>query len=514
MEDQIMGLPSSLRGLFRPAHLIRRRPGHRLTVEALEGRLCPSYTVMDLGTLGGGWSVSRSLNAAGQVVGQSRTTGGQDHAFLWQAGAMTDLGTLGGTTSAALSINDDGATRAVLWTGGLITELGTLGGSTSSAHDINNNGQVVGVAQTGGGATHGFVWEAGALYDLNSLLPANSGWQLDGGTYDINDSGQIAGTGLINGHQHAFLLTDPDGTFANGGAVIADLGTLGGISSSAGDLNGSGQVVGGAKTKDGSSHAFRSSAGMMTDLKTLGGSYSIAQGVNDAGQVVGWSEIRGGAAHAFLWQNGKMADLNKELPRGSAWTLDDTADVNNAGHIAGSGLISGQRHAFLMVPGDSALLAESVGTATFTEALRPDRIRVLLGEAVARWQSAGFDPSALTGLDVRVADLGGATLGLAAGRTIWLDDNAAGWGWFVDQTPGNDSEFARRERRGRPNRMDLLTVLAHEVGHLLGFGHAQGGVMQETLSAGERLTPGAGGDTLWLIATDGFFARAQLKKRR
>ena len=41
----------------------------------------------------------------------------------------------------------------------------------------------------------------------------------------------------------------------------------------------------------------------------------------------------------------------------------------------------------------------------------------------------------LGNIDIRIADLGGATLDLASDNTIWLDDNAAGWGWFVDRTP-------------------------------------------------------------------------------
>jgi uncharacterized delta-60 repeat protein len=35
----------------------------------------------------------------------------------------------------------------------------------------------------------------------------------------------------------------------------------------------------------------------------------------------------------------------------------------------------------------------------------------------------------------QVANLGGATLGLAAGNTIWLNANSAGWDWFADPTP-------------------------------------------------------------------------------
>ena len=133
-------------------------------------------------------------------------------------------------------------------------------------------------------------------------------------------------------------------------------------------------------------------------------------------------------------------------------------------------------------------------------------MKPLLAEALARWQTAGVDVSALHGIDVRVADLGGRTLGKAADGVIWLDDNAAGRGWFVDRTPQSDSEFTRRGNQGELYRMDLLTVLEHEVGHLLGRGHEAGGLMLEDLTAGTRQTvrriPAAGGAMPGVDLTD------------
>jgi probable HAF family extracellular repeat protein len=69
-----------------------------------------------------------ALNDRGQVIGNSRAGSGRFHAFVWENGKMTDLGTLpGGKESQALAINErgqiigqaetkTGQRHAVLWT--------------------------------------------------------------------------------------------------------------------------------------------------------------------------------------------------------------------------------------------------------------------------------------------------------------------------------------------------------------------------------------------------------------
>ena len=73
---------------------------------------------------------------------------------------------------------------------------------SSEASGINASGQVVGISD-GGGA---FLYDGGKMVNLNSLLPTGSGWALQNATC-INDSGQIAGFGSINGYVHGFLMT-------------------------------------------------------------------------------------------------------------------------------------------------------------------------------------------------------------------------------------------------------------------------------------------------------------------
>jgi hypothetical protein len=142
-----------------------------------------------------------------------------------------------------------------------------------------------------------------------------------------------------------------------------------------------------------------------------------------------------------------------------------------------------------------------------TAALQP-----LVAEALARWITAGLDAAAagpLASVQFSLADLGGTRLAEASrvANRITLDADAAGFGWFFDPTPGDDSEFALgqpQRSEDASQRMDLLTVLLHELGHLLGRGHSQGldhDLMSELLSPGERRTP----DSEFFDEVDAFF---------
>jgi probable HAF family extracellular repeat protein len=281
---------------------------------------------IDLGTLGGNESSAFSVNNRGQVVGVAVNTipdpfsffATQLRAFLWQDGAMQDLGTLGGPESWALFVNNGGQVAGFsltndtanpatgsptqdpfLWEHGTMVDLGTLGGTFGWPYSLNNRGQVVGYSDLAGDLTlHPFLWERGSLFDLGTF----------GGNFGISEG-----------------------------------------------INDSGEVVGWAtNNNDQAQLAFLWKDGVMTNLGTLNGDdCSIAFHINSRGQIVGTSfPCAGGPAHGFLWQNGFMTDLNAFAPPGSSLTTwGDGIFVNDRGEIAGvRALPNGKFHAFLLVP--------------------------------------------------------------------------------------------------------------------------------------------------------------------
>jgi probable HAF family extracellular repeat protein len=170
-------------------------------------------------------TLSGALNDSGEVAGLYFFGKGaqQYHGFIWtQAKGTVDLGTLkGATDSNANAINSAGTVTgysttagstnwmAVNWdASGKIQRLGILAGDVSSAGEgINDGGQVVGFSANASGASRAILWtKALGMQDLNTLIPANSGWSLIFASA-INRKGQITGYGTINGENHGFLLT-------------------------------------------------------------------------------------------------------------------------------------------------------------------------------------------------------------------------------------------------------------------------------------------------------------------
>jgi probable HAF family extracellular repeat protein len=189
-----------------------------------------SPTPFNIGFMGTGNSTTVRDVAHGKAAAgwaRYKKADSHHHAFLWFDRAMIDLGTLGGSSSGAdaLVVNDwpdpymfsthvvgqaetaSGQLHAFRWNAGTMTDLGTLPGHVQSrALDINKFKVAVGTSTDSAGSQIAVMWDGGTIIDLNTLVPPAEHWTLTI-AFGINDHGQIVGGGLHDGLPRAFVLT-------------------------------------------------------------------------------------------------------------------------------------------------------------------------------------------------------------------------------------------------------------------------------------------------------------------
>lgn len=254
------------------------------------------YRVIDLGTFGGAYSWGYGLNDRGEVVGASTVDTGEEYAFVWSKGKMTNLG-------------------CFLSAPPLPHGWRTL----SQANAINNAGQIVGWSVSDVANARAFLWQDGVLKDLGSLGPSGDQSSL---ARDINDRGEIAGWSITGIGESGAV------RWHNGQMTKLDAEALDAIG-----INQSGLIagMGGGPVDQG---AFLWRAGVMS---RSGVESSIAYGLNDSGQVVGsylstldWNNGEF-IYSAFLWCDGVFRALPSHPQAHSSYAYS----INNQGQVAG-----------------------------------------------------------------------------------------------------------------------------------------------------------------------------------
>jgi len=122
---------------------------------------------------------------------------------------------------------------------------------------------------------------------------------------------------------------------------------------------------------------------------------------------------------------------------------------------------------------------EALSTQALTQADVDGMVETAIAALVEKHGLTAEQEAKLRAVKVTVADLDGMILGRSEDDRITIDPDAAGHGWFVDLTPLTNEEYeadASGMLRALPGgaavgRIDLLSVLTHELDHTLGHTH-------------------------------------------
>ena len=149
---------------------------------------------------------------------------------------------------------------------------------------------------------------------------------------------------------------------------------------------------------------------------------------------------------------------------------NETFFVNLSNPTGGATISDNQ--AVVTITNDDGTPVEASAAAPTDAPTAAELTAAQLDEVVEQAKSAWIAVKAdadFTGLSISIADLVGLELGITAAKQVTIDGTAGGWGWTVSG-----------------GKMDLLTVVLHELGHVLGLEHAgEDTLMGETLAPGE-----------------------------
>ncbi|HEX7922373.1 MAG TPA: hypothetical protein VF583_15550, partial [Bradyrhizobium sp.] len=375
--------------------------------------------------------------------------------------------------------------------GALGAALAVTKGTGTDAHFTGTiDGNTIGTqGVAGSGSTQGIginVFQDGAGTS-STTITNNHISGVVGGIFTLNHNGAGgAMTAVIQGNTIDTL----DSTNGFAGIDVQN----GSATGAGGDNNLLNATIGGAG-------ALKNSVdlGGNTGLGLVAGVFLEQEGVSKTG-LIGTPNY-GGTPYDFTAVANYLAANNTVTGTGNGAV--GTQAIGDPTHAAGGGYFGGAQF-MVAVSGGVEAASPTAGETNLTQT----ELNSVISAAIAQWATAGATASQLATMKAvtfSVATLGGSVISAESNGHITIDASAAGHGWFVDPTPSDNFEFAHAATAtdlfadptsAAAGHLDLLTAVAHELGHVVGLAddttpsHSSD-LMYINLADGERRLPSA-----------------------
>lgn len=277
-----------------------------------------------LPTASGTNAMATGINDQGVIVGWQEGTDEQEHAYVWEAGTITDTVTdYAGQSYRAYTLSEghdddcdmvgigysENSMCGAIWESGQTpTVLTGLGGTHTAAYGINRQGAMVGWSLTGGDPDQmrAVCWDTAGAAAEELLIPE---------TYDAGEAYAINNYGVSVGR------------YGTGDGIISTKG-FGFVDCFPVRWEGPNYYV----------------------LPINEGEGGCAYAVNEAKEIAGCVEGENGLA-GYRWDlDGILWDFNDILVGVTGWSVDCMRAVNSLGMMAGWGTHDSQDHAILWIP--------------------------------------------------------------------------------------------------------------------------------------------------------------------
>ena len=442
-------------------------------------------------TIGGSTNTGISLTRSRIVYTRDSAISGVDVRGLAIAqSVIRDSGTANDRDGVQLSYTAGGGGAVISITNSSITQIGgaaiwvdsqianAVGSLTISGNTITGNNLGVNLSTSSAGDIEGVSISGNTLAGVATQInlantTSNSGSRIRGtiasNTVSASDPFSIAiwavadGSGAITADFNANTVT----AYGDSGIDIESRGTAANV-----DAQLRNNVVSGADAANGLTAIFLRSGNSSSDASRL--CVNLSQ--NDASAAAASFAI--GDYYLDRFPGSATFALQGLTPASGA----TPTQVEN--FVIGTDVAPGSRSAFAetgsYVAGTCALPLLAVGGGPGAQAkLTQAALDAAAQRAIAAWSASGISEgqrAALHNVSFEIAQLASGRLGETIGMSVAIDDDAAGWGW------------------SGAGQIDLVTVVMHELGHILGREDVTAGgevLMAATLAPGVSHAPAA-----------------------